>query len=589
MRKAMVAIGVDRTSSAFPTLRAAAAGAADIAGWAREQGFDCTLLTDTDESKVRSADIYEAVAAIVASGVYSQLIVYFSGHGVLQAPDCEVWLLSGAPDNPNEAVNVNGSIARARTCGIEHVVVISDACRSLPTTFRVGMLSPGVIFPTRKPKKPLPEVDVFYATLPGDPALEVPPDEAIPAHRGLLTQCLLNALRGQAPEVVKTWRKGGATRQVVPSRPLRAHLATAVPDAAAAVSIQLQQDPDVRVESDFPKFLSQLTDEVETRHSLPGLEAADDASDNLPGLAGEIGQYQRRLLGSLIDFGGTPVRLESLPDRSGLQQAMGTIIDAKGRLSFETRTGFTVRGSELRSALVTGTGCDVFEEAGAQQVRVHEDYAAASRSGRFAARAALIRFANGQGVALQVLPGYVGSIVVEDGRVVTVNYTPARGSRNYPEYEMVADKLEQRRAFIAVAARHGSFRLDAGRASGQASFLRALKRVDPTLGIYSAYAYAQSGNLQGVKSVFDYMRREAEPVPFDVAMLALQDEKKHPTILDFAPWMPMLTQGWTLLGRFDEIMPAVLREARKHLLPSLWSTFTPTGADILESAWGGRS
>ena len=578
----MVAIGVDRTTSAFPPLRAAAKGAEEIVAWGRGQGIECTLLTDAGDGRVRQSDVYDAVDRIVGSGVYAQLILYFSGHGILQAPDCEVWLLSGAPDNPNESINVNGSIARARTCGIEHVVVISDACRSLPENLRVGMLSPGVVFPTKRPRKPLPEVDVFYATLPGDPALEVPPDEAIRSHRGLLTQCLIGALQGNEPTVVQVWKEGAESRQVVPSRPLRMYLANAVPDAAAAVSIALKQDPDVRVESALPKYLSDVTATAEPTRSLPGLGASEERVEVLPGLAGSIALFQSRLLDAPTSFMPRPPKLDAMPDPSGLRRQMGSILGAKGRVSFETRTGFTVHGVGVRSAVVTGTGCDVFQEGGAFQVRVHEDYG----GNEFIARAALIRLSNGRAVVLAVLPGYVGTVVVENGRVVTVNYTPAQGSRNYPEYEHVAEQLELRRAFVAVAARHGSFRPDRGPAARHARYLRVFKRVDPTLGIYAAYAYAQAGDARGVESVFRYMREEPEPVPFDVAMLALQFSSEARMVLDYPPWMPMLAQGWTLLGRFENEMPPLLRVARQHLLPSLWSTFAPEGADMLEAALG---
>ncbi len=139
-----------------------------------------------------------------------------------------------------------------------------------------------------------------------------------------------------------------------------------------------------------------------------------------------------------------------------------------------------------------------------------------------------------------------------------------------------------------MAARYGSFRLDAEAAIGTAEYLRSFKKIDPTLGMYAAYAYAQAGNSEGVLSIFKYMAREPEPVLFDVGMLAIQRDVNRPQVLDFAPWMPLLTQGWMLLGDFEEAMPQVLREARKHLLPGLWTTFAPEGVDILEQAMFGR-
>lgn len=53
-----------------------------------------------------------------------------------------------------------------------------------------------------------------------------------------------------------------------------------------------------------------------------------------------------------------------------------------------------------------------------------------------------------------------------------------------------------------------------------AEFLRLEKALDPTLGLYAAYAYIQIGKRKLAKSVYDYMTQEPEPVLFDVALLA---------------------------------------------------------------------
>ena len=119
MATALVAIGVGKTNGEFHELKGAAQDAKEFHDWGVAQGFDCVLLADADR-KVRVADVYEEINTFVGKGIYSQIVVYFSGHGVLQAPDCELWLMSGAPDNPNEVINVCGSIQAARSTGIEH-------------------------------------------------------------------------------------------------------------------------------------------------------------------------------------------------------------------------------------------------------------------------------------------------------------------------------------------------------------------------------------------------------------------------------------------------------------------------------------
>ena len=151
MKKGAVIIGVDKTGD-LPILNAAGSGAIDFSNWANQQGFDVTMLVDTNDRAVTVADISNAINQYVQPQTYSQLIVYFSGHGILRGPDYELWLLSGSPANPNEAVNLSGSILMARNARIKHVVFISDACRSRPNTSRLNQVSGSVIFPNEPPR-----------------------------------------------------------------------------------------------------------------------------------------------------------------------------------------------------------------------------------------------------------------------------------------------------------------------------------------------------------------------------------------------------------------------------------------------------
>lgn len=80
-----------------------------------------------------------------------QLIVYFSGHGVNMSRG-ELWLLTGAPDDPNAAVNIARSVELARTCGIRHVAMVSDACR----TAAEGIQAQSVRGPRSSPTSSMP-------------------------------------------------------------------------------------------------------------------------------------------------------------------------------------------------------------------------------------------------------------------------------------------------------------------------------------------------------------------------------------------------------------------------------------------------
>jgi hypothetical protein len=70
-----------------------------------------------------------------------------TGHGILLAPGTEYWLLSGAPQNPNEAVNLLRSAEDARNASIPHVIFFSDACRSTVPGAPLNGVVGGSIFP----------------------------------------------------------------------------------------------------------------------------------------------------------------------------------------------------------------------------------------------------------------------------------------------------------------------------------------------------------------------------------------------------------------------------------------------------------
>ena len=169
---------------------------------------------------------------------------------------------------------------------------------------------------------------------------------------------------------------------------------------------------------------------------------------------------------------------------------------------------------------------------------------------------------------------------------MNVNYTPSRGTRRYEEMLRNGEDLHlnERRAKVISAARFGKFRPTGSSDSliVEASYLRSSKAFDPTLGLYAAYAYAQAGDYRAVKSVYDYMAREPEPVLFDVAMLKVLFEPES-EIGETSPSCPLLTQGWSYLSINYKLFPKILRELSSHLLPGLWTTFTPTGTGIFEN------
>jgi hypothetical protein len=232
---------------------------------------------------------------------------------------------------------------------------------------------------------------------------------------------------------------------VIPSWTVKDYLEAAVSDAIAEADIRYQQDPEIRVESRAPKHLAV----VPTSVSLGFTQVVPSPAPGGTPLEPPVPSPPVEAPASRTASAASQVGLHGMFDPKKrarkvrpVQDEMSGILAATGRVSFETRTGFTVTGIPVMRALVKGFRSDVFEENstnGPNQVRVHTDEFGPGTS-------ALIQFADGRGVCLPVLPGFIGSVVVEDGRVTVVNYTPSRGTARYEVWEYERDAVEKLRA-----------------------------------------------------------------------------------------------------------------------------------------------
>ena len=114
-----------------------------------------------------------------------------------------------------------------------------------------------------------------------------------------------------------------------------------------------------------------------------------------------------------------------------------------------------------------------------------------------------------------------------------------------------------------------------------------MKGIDPTLGIYAAYAYSDAGLPNQVSSVRNIMGGDLGVDIFDVAMLADALNGKPARAATVSPACPMLAQGWNYL-RIKEIrLTEAFEFARDHLKPSLWTTFNETGMQRIMGANAG--
>lgn len=560
MNKCAVIIGVNDTGK-LPPLSAATIGAIAFNKWARSQGYDTKLLTDI-ENPVTVKDILTAVKSFVEERTYELMIIYFSGHGILKSAGDEHWLLSEAPNNPNEAVAILPSKLLAQNAGIPHIVFISDACRSKPEDELINEVRGSAIFPNMEQTELEPDIDIFYAARPGKPAYELTVSSATSNHKGIYTDCLLHALNGNVPGLIKPAGDQSKLFDVIMAYELKLYLKEAVPKAALAASITISQDPRAEVVSRAPKYLSQFN-----RNKNP--RAAEPEKDNDPNTTNDTHPKTHK---STMSFNADrPTTRDPLISKD---QEINLLL-ANRKQSDQLSTGFTITGTNEWIEIVGLKDVHIFRENDAHQIAIN---------GHDMSAQCLLRLADGKSIPLAILKDFVGTIVIEDEEVVNINYNPTANSVKYAGFIEYDAEIQTRRAAIAVASRNGIYTAPISKEEliFTASYLRSFKEFDPTLGLYAAYAYAEAGNFRGIESIYSYMVKENEPVLFDVAMLAefTRDGFRSEALEAATPYCPMLNKGWSYLTIKPKRYRAELEALSKYTIPGLWTTFSQKGTEL---------
>ena len=404
--RAAVVIGINKTGS-LPVLRAAASGATVVGDWLEQEGFHVHRFID-DQGPVRHWQIFDAVNGIVKKGIYDQLVIYFSGHGFLNSYN-ELWMLSGAPEDPNAAISLVESIRLCKRTGIQNVVFISDACRSTATSLAADSVRGSIIFPTTNNSGNVStKADRFLAAQQGDPAYEVSVELAAGEYQGIYTASFLDAFK--YPDDSMVTLSNGV--EVVLNKNLEAYLKREVPKRAQARSITLRQRPDTEVLSD--RYIGRVRRAGPPTSSPPPEQPTIDQVAELA--------FEKVGLGPLV--ASSPVSdspaIQKLSRETGFEKARDKVLKAQAPGQFESQTGFSVNGAKVTQALANrNMRVEVLPEGDGQPSGVRLWPASAS-----SAASVVLQFSDGTGTVVAGLPGFIGTIVVDDRRIVSVNYVP---------------------------------------------------------------------------------------------------------------------------------------------------------------------
>jgi hypothetical protein len=583
-RKAAIVIGVDKTGGLKP-LKSAASCAHEVGGWLEGEGYDVECLTDRTQS-VTTDRLRAAIDRFVTSPPrYHQLLLYFSGHGYWHART-DIWLFSEAPVRTEEGINLDGAIDLARYSGIPNVVFVSDACRSIPDA-RTGALMKGIdAFPNLADVVDPSKVDVFKATSDAQQAYEAVVDGE---PKSMLTHALLSAYVEPTAGMVREIQENGTTVFIVPNRRLEDFLQEKVDATLADIDINLIQKIEVNVPSSDDVYIARVKDPGR------GVPPTDSGEAPLPPPpAPSIERDAASGIGRLLSkrrmaHGGDPAMLDF--EAADTSRQVASRLPVAEVDHFESQCGFSVRGAQVEDALSTrgrnGAHVEILSHGSGSDepgvLRVWDAEPGVS---------VLIRFADGRAAVVAALSGYIGHVVCGPDGAKNVSYVPSSNHWRWHGYERRRERVDRLRALVALAADHNVFRLRSDReATSLGDAIRVAKAMDPTLGLYAVHAFSQAGEIKRIRSVAKYMRRDLNADLFDVRTLASRqiddesgadpDEDPAPQVL---PFCPLLTQTWNLLRPRGIELPPVLTKASAYLCNSLWTTFEPEGASMLQLA-----
>jgi hypothetical protein len=201
---------------------------------------------------------------------------------------------------------------------------------------------------------------------------------------------------------------------VVPNRSLKGYLKREVDRAAQAKSIKLRQLPEPNIESGESCYLGRVA-----KRRGGGARGPEQPT---PEMVVSVSDVARSELARVIPRGddaaalGTPA-IQETAGRSGFDASVELVGRADAPRHFETETGVSVVGAEVAKALGVNVGAEVLTggtHAGPALIRLHP--------GSQQVGSVILRFADGSGTVLAAVKGYIGSLVVDAGRVVNVSY-----------------------------------------------------------------------------------------------------------------------------------------------------------------------
>lgn len=575
-KRAAVVIGVDKTGGGLDPLNAAALCARRVETWLTNEGFDVICLTDDGGQPVTVAAVKAAIKSFVGVPITcDQLVVYFSGHGQFHGYS-DHWLLTDAPEDVDEAVDLEQAMFLARRSGIKNVVFISDACRSVPGSATASKVNGSALFPNHATIPGYSKVDFIKATAEGTSAWE---GTLNGQPWSVLTKAWMQAYQTPTPDMVKQLDRPGGPLHVVPNRRLEAFLKKEVNRLLYKLKI-ITAPQDIEVTIPSPEDVYIATCPPPPPEDPNAVEKALDQDDPAEAMATlSVGADASAALTRGLTFRGLGASDDRHPMavfRMDTQMRVEANRPTPEVRHFETGCGFTVRGDSVREAWTqfgwTEPGGRRGPDEDIDAVRVAPDGDVSPT---------LIEFDSGRGVLLPAFRGQIAHLNVTAEGVASVSYVPSEYDPRFAAYADRQDHLDRLRALAALSSEARNFHFNSEReASDFISQFWFDDWADPALSIYAGYALAELSAMDMLNRLFD-MTAGLLGVPLPDHLVLLDDASGFGAPIT----PPLLTRGWALWGLNGLEVDPVHRRARQYLCPSLWTTFEPEGMAILKDGF----
>lgn len=562
-RHACLAIGISNAGGGLDYLGGAVTGAVGMHEWAQAMGYESVLLVDElpdgTTNRVDIESIKQALLKLLPRGsATDRFILYFAGHGLLNAADNGLWLQSGWQED-KRAVAAEVLRRRLREFGVKQITLIADACRKLPPDMDYADLTQdGVLGSGFDRPRSDPAIDRFTATQDGLAAFMIPGSKAGEPDRCVFSGVLLEGLWGQSEEAFSRRAPGK-----VISQSLAEYLRKRVPEVAEVYGVGMNP----QTATGFPEASDIYFDRSAAPPAPPmvpwpqppkndklesalkeatltgggdaalievGLKALGDGkrsgsdwlmdafrTDAFPATLANVRKQRWRDLkhGRAKDAAQLgPTREHPIPwlverERERLAE---TAIEARARTVEENTLNLiqSVTAAPGRDGLVVGGGHVVrlWAAADAYLERVSEfEWRPFFWHSMNRACQVILEFTDETYGACVVMPRLLTRVAKDETGIAAIVMQPAY---NWGELDSSVAAAE-----VAIA-RLASRQLEVNEAVAMATKLRMQKHANPVLGVISAYLYDAIGDQESIRRMAYFYLMHDQAIPYDVAFLA---------------------------------------------------------------------